>query len=362
MPGYIGYTPQFNPISLQDYMAVPTMIMSEYAKAEDAYNETATKAEALKALLGERNADNEAGWKIVDNYERQLGDIANTIAQGIQGPEAYRQARSASRYYRENMLPLESGIPAYQKELEKWNADPTMIGNKPLLESYIKNPLYRAQMMSGNAIQAEAMKAAATASDRKKQETKDRIYSACGDNQVDVILGGPPCQGFSYAGWRDPNDQRNQLFRDFVDIVTTLKPKFFIMENVLGILTMRQGETIKEIIKAFADAGYYVGKPLKFNAADFGVPQKRKRVILIGCRENINIQQPAPLFAEESKGLFPLPKYISVREAIGSLPPIPDGGGEEEIEFEIKNPTAYDRLMSREITFDEFYKLKCEEL
>ena len=78
---------------------------------------------------------------------------------------------------------------------------------------------------------------------------------------VDVIVGGPPCQGFSYAGWRDPNDKRNQLFRDFVDIVTTLKPKFFVMENVPGILTMRKGEAIKEIIKAFADAKDKYGLP-----------------------------------------------------------------------------------------------------
>lgn len=175
MPGYIGYRPQFNPISLQDYLAVPTMIMGEYAKAEDAYNETATKAEALKALLGERNADNEAGWRIVDNYERQLGDLTNQIAKGIQGPEAYRQAKGAQRYYRENMLPLESGIPAYQEELKKYNSDPTMIGTRPTLESYIKNPLYRAQMMSGSVIQNEATKAAASASARRKQETADEL-------------------------------------------------------------------------------------------------------------------------------------------------------------------------------------------
>ena len=198
--------------------------------------------------------------------------------------------------------------------------------------------------------------------DITKEETKQRIYDACGENQVDVILGGPPCQGFSYAGWRDPNDSRNQLFRDFVDIVTTLKPKFFVMENVLGILTMRGGDAIKEIIKAFADAGYYVGAPLKLTAADFGVPQKRKRVILIGCRDNITITQPAPLFAEKPDGLFPLPKYITVREAIGSLPAIEDGGGLEEMEFHIENPTAYDRLMAKEISFEEFYQLKLNEM
>ena len=209
MPGYIGFRPQFNPISLQDYLAVPTAIIGEYAKAEDAYNETATKAEALKALLGERNADNEAGWKIVDNYEKQLGDIANNIAQGIQGPEAYKQARGAQRYYRENMLPLESGIPAYQEEIKKWNTDPTMIGNKPVLESYIKNPLYRAQMMSGNAIQQEAMKAAATASSRRKQETADKL-----------IRNG---QYYSYYDLEGFNPEEQQAYMLNSELVPELK-------------------------------------------------------------------------------------------------------------------------------------------
>lgn len=134
------------------------------------------------------------------------------------------------------------------------------------------------------------------------------------------------------------------------------------MENVPGILTMRKGEAIKEIIHAFADAGYYVGTPLRLTAADFGVPQKRKRVILIGCRKNITINQPAPFFSAKDDGMFPLPQYVSVREAIGSFPPIPDGGGEEEIEFVNDNPSAYDRLMAKEISFDEFYQLKLNEL
>lgn len=198
--------------------------------------------------------------------------------------------------------------------------------------------------------------------DITQEETKQRIYNACGNERVDVILGGPPCQGFSYAGWREPNDKRNQLFRDFVLVVTTLRPKFFVMENVPGILTMRNGETIKEIIQAFADAGYYVGTPLKLTATDFGVPQKRKRVILIGCRDNITISQPEPLFTGASADLFQLPRYISAKEAIGSLPPIVDGGGEDEMVVNFDSPSAYDRLMAKEITFEEFYQQKLNEM
>lgn len=191
--------------------------------------------------------------------------------------------------------------------------------------------------------------------DITKDEIKEKILSVCGRNQVDVILGGPPCQGFSYAGWRNPDDTRNQLFRDFVAIVRALKPKFFVMENVLGILTMRQGETIKDIIHAFKDEGYYVSSPLKLNSMWFGVPQKRKRVFIIGSLDpNIDFQQPIPLFDENN--LF-LPKPVTVRDAIGSFPEIEDGGGSFEMEWNLTNPTPYDLLMQKKILFDEFYQM-----
>ena len=195
--------------------------------------------------------------------------------------------------------------------------------------------------------------------DITKDETKQRIYDACEGKQVDVILGGPPCQGFSYAGWRDPNDTRNQLFREFVAIVRVLKPKFFVMENVLGILTMRQGESIKDIIRAFREEGYHVGTPLKLNAMWFGVPQKRKRVFIIGSLDpNINFHQPLPLFDDDN--IF-LPKPITVRDAIGNFPEIENGGGSLEMEWEIKNPSPYDMLMQRQISFDEFYQIMLQK-
>lgn len=203
--------------------------------------------------------------------------------------------------------------------------------------------------------------------DVTKDEVKQRIINCCQNHQVDVILGGPPCQGFSYAGWRDPEDKRNQLFRDFVAIVTELKPYFFVMENVPGILTMRGGEAIKEIIKAFADVGYYVNNPLRLNAADYGVPQRRKRVILIGCREDIEITAK-PLFKDpklvkkSESSLFcfdedTYPLYVTTRDAIGSLPVLEDGEGCDEMEWDLKNPSPYDLLMQRKINFDQFYEM-----
>lgn len=186
-------------------------------------------------------------------------------------------------------------------------------------------------------------------------EIKQQIIKCCEGKDVDIIIGGPPCQGFSYAGWRDPNDTRNQLFKEFVAMVDALKPKFFVMENVLGILTMRQGDAIKEIVEAFAEIGYKVNTPLKLNAADYGVPQRRKRVVIIGSLDHsIELPSPQPLFSE---GGEELPKYISVRDAIESLPIIPDGGGEIEMDYIPNISSPYDKLMRKEINFDEFYRL-----
>lgn len=195
--------------------------------------------------------------------------------------------------------------------------------------------------------------------DVTQEETKQQIINACEGHPVDVVIGGPPCQGFSYAGWRDPDDKRNQLFRDFVELVKRIKPKFFVMENVLGILTMRKGEAIKEIIEAFEEIGYHVNPPLKLNAANFGVPQKRKRVIIIGSLDpNISISQPMPLFEDDS---LVTPPLVTVRDAIGNLPPIEDGGGELEMDFEFESKSPYDMLMQKEIDFDKFYEFMCNK-
>ena len=253
--------------------------------------------------------------------------------------------------------------------LDSYNFVDLFAGCGGLSEGFIQNgfKLLAANEFDKNIIKTNIYNHSKYASEDKfilgditKDETKQRIYDACGGKQVDVILGGPPCQGFSYAGWRDPNDTRNQLFREFVAIVRVLKPKFFIMENVLGILTMRKGETISDIIHAFKDVGYTVGIPLKLNSMWFGVPQKRKRVFIIGSlNPNIHFQQPMPLFDDDN--LF-LPKPITVKEAIGSLPEIENGGGAIEMEWEFDKPSPYDMLMQRQISFEEFYRIKRGEI
>jgi DNA (cytosine-5)-methyltransferase 1 len=184
-------------------------------------------------------------------------------------------------------------------------------------------------------------------------EIKQQIIDTAKNRKIGVIVGGPPCQGFSTAGWRDPNDKRNQLFKEFVEIVKEIQPEFFVMENVLGILTMRKGEAVKEIIESFSEIGYNVNPPFRLNAEDYGIPQKRRRVVIIGSLKKCKIEQSKPLFSDDNPKL---PNCITVRQAIGSLPPIKAGDDVIIKEVDVPSNTPYDKLMKEEITFDDFYK------
>lgn len=118
----------------------------------------------------------------------------------------------------------------------------------------------------------------------------------------DVIAGGFPCQGFSLAGPRKIDDNRNVLYKYFVKLVKLKQPYIFVAENVKGILTMGNGDILKAILKDFNDKGYDVF-PTLINAADYGVPQDRWRVIMIGFRKDLGIKNyefPEPLINKVS--------------------------------------------------------------
>ena len=138
----------------------------------------------------------------------------------------------------------------------------------------------------------------------------------------DVVVGGFPCQGFSQANrFRMLDDSRNQLYRFFYDVIKQKQPKFFIAENVKGILSLGKGEAIKQIIADFQEAGYITDLHL-VNVADYGVPETRQRVIIIGQRkdlgENMLFAFPTPTHSKDGEG--GLLKWISVKEAIGHFP------------------------------------------
>ncbi len=193
--------------------------------------------------------------------------------------------------------------------------------------------------------------------DITSEDVQKSLLNSVEGKKVGVIVGGPPCQGFSHAGWRNPNDKRNQLFKEFVNVVDSVKPEFFVMENVPGILTMRKGEAIKEIITAFQNIGYHVNSPMKLHAEDFGVPQKRRRVFIIGSLQPINLTHPKPLF-----GLSNKPNIITVKDALDGLPPLKTAEGSFEITCKYKASSAYEELLMGQITFDEFYQKNQVEL
>jgi DNA (cytosine-5)-methyltransferase 1 len=186
------------------------------------------------------------------------------------------------------------------------------------------------------------------------QEVKEQIISIAGrEKKIGVVIGGPPCQGFSNAGWRNPDDKRNQLFKEFVHVVDKIRPEIFVMENVPGILTMRKGEALKEIIASFEEIGYNVSAPFKLNAEDFGVPQKRKRVVIIGSLKKDKFVQPKILFSQKDENK---PKPITVKQAIGGLPILKTGSGEFEMSCSYKSTSVFEKLMLEEIDFATFYE------
>jgi DNA (cytosine-5)-methyltransferase 1 len=126
------------------------------------------------------------------------------------------------------------------------------------------------------------------------------INARKGGNSVFAVVGGPPCQGFSTAGSRDHNDARNQLVFSYLEIVSRLRPSWFLFENVEGILTTGAGDAVVGLAEQFASLGYSF-RVDKVNFAQWGLPQARKRVLIIGNRHGINFTLPAPTHAFDGK-------------------------------------------------------------
>lgn len=136
----------------------------------------------------------------------------------------------------------------------------------------------------------------------------------------DIVIGGFPCQGFSVANTgRHEDDERNQLYLEMVRIIRDKQPKFFLAENVKGILSLNKGLIFKNILQDFKNLHYRVNYQL-LNAADYGVPQKRQRVIIVGIRNDLNIKYtfPTPLYSAEA--IDGKKRWVSVNDAIGGMP------------------------------------------
>lgn len=157
------------------------------------------------------------------------------------------------------------------------------------------------------------------------KELIDEKISHYSSNEIDVIIGGPPCQGFSNIGHRIFEDPRNRLVYDYYNIVMYLQPKYFVFENVPGIISGKHKEFVHKLVESFMEIGYNVIDPQLLNAVNYGVAQNRNRFILMGWRNDCNpVSYPAPTHNvyKESKHQQHL---IEIRdEAIGAKEAIMD--------------------------------------
>lgn len=147
--------------------------------------------------------------------------------------------------------------------------------------------------------------------------TEDDFKNVLDGQKVDIIIGGPPCQSYSTLGKRRL-DERANLFMQYKRVLEILRPRAFIFENVTGVLSMDKGKLFKRIQAEFEELGYAL-KSQVLDAVDFGVPQHRERVILVGFKDTNNFIYPTPTHGE---GLKP---YVSLKDAIGDLPVLESG-------------------------------------
>jgi DNA (cytosine-5)-methyltransferase 1 len=135
--------------------------------------------------------------------------------------------------------------------------------------------------------------------------------------EIDILIGGPPCQGFSTAGQRFGDDPRNHLLKQYVRALEAIQPKWFLMENVEGLLTSNNGEYVTQTVNALINLGYNI-RLEKIYSQEYGVPQRRKRVIIVGNRLGIEFTFPEPTTV--SHGRIYRKSEITIAHALAGLP------------------------------------------
>ena len=164
------------------------------------------------------------------------------------------------------------------------------------------------------------------------------------DIKLDVLVGGPPCQGFSIAGPRDMNDKRNSLYLAMVKLADRLKPQAVVLENVPGMLQTNGGIGAKRIIQDFKEIGYNMTPKLLY-APDYGIPQIRKRVFFVGLRDSDSIFEFPEATVDKDH-------YVTCEQAIGDLPSLQTEDGKivygDEIQNYVSNPQSdYQKKMRK---------------
>lgn len=161
------------------------------------------------------------------------------------------------------------------------------------------------------------------------------IKELIGDTTIDLIIGGPPCQGMSLSGPRKFDDPRNKLYLSYIRFVQEIKPKAFVIENVPGLVSLFKGQIKNSIIERLTNLGYKVGYRI-LCAADYGVPQSRKRVVFVGLKKEFF---DFDRIKEED--------MVTCEMALSDLPPLIDSLGEDPAEYETLPQNKYQKLMRK---------------
>lgn len=180
--------------------------------------------------------------------------------------------------------------------------------------------------------------------------SKQEVDQLLGGVSPDIIIGGPPCQGFSLANKRRNlvvDDPRNRLFYGFVKFINWYSPKLFVMENVKGLLSMKGGQVLETILDTFRRSGQGGGYDVAYKvllASDYGVPQNRERVIIVGTRRDLHLQPQHPQPQTPNH-------RITVDEAISDLPQINACEGAEVMDYPMPPQNEYQRLMRQNASY-----------
>jgi DNA (cytosine-5)-methyltransferase 1 len=166
-------------------------------------------------------------------------------------------------------------------------------------------------------------------------------------DKIDVIVGGPPCKGFSTAGVYNPDDTRSSLLHRYIQVVEKLRPRAIVVENVPGAKRIKKGAYVKNLLSSARDLGYTI-REMTLNAADYGVPQFRERLFFIGYRDEVPISRPVPTYLADAQqqrlGKTELNReHIKVGEAISDLAFL--GPGEESRQYRLPSESQYQEVM-----------------
>jgi DNA (cytosine-5)-methyltransferase 1 len=173
---------------------------------------------------------------------------------------------------------------------------------------------------------------------------------------IDLVFGGPPCQGFSQIGVRRLDDERNELYEQFSRVVAKLRPRVFLMENVPNLALMNRGHFRKLILQEFASLGYENTAMLRVSADEFGVPQTRQRVIFIGTRDEDNFPFELEPYCEQILSGLKVSRAVTVSEAIDDLPDQVVQSGELMPYSRAKKPSAFMKDMRLDYDGEHYSK------